>query len=122
MNDYLTREQVHVELLRLGLNVSERTLRNWATRKRIPHPVRRLPPGATDGLARALFRREDMHAIIAVAESRPTRPQYLCLAAWGHARRRSHTDVVDVVDVSLVYTTSDGMKHTVPLDSMDDDD
>jgi hypothetical protein len=50
-----TREELINILKTAGYELSERQLRSWATAGLIPHPERRLPPGATDGIARALY-------------------------------------------------------------------
>ena len=50
-----TREELIDILKTAGYELSERQLRSWATYGLIPRPERRLPPGATDGIARAVY-------------------------------------------------------------------
>ena len=51
----LTRDELLSELHKLGYQMSDRQIRDWVTDKIIPRPTHRLPPGATDGIARALY-------------------------------------------------------------------
>jgi hypothetical protein len=51
----MTREAVLAELHERGYQISERQLRSWVTYGILPRPIRRVPKGATDGVARALY-------------------------------------------------------------------
>ncbi len=51
----LTRDQILEELLGMGYQVTEWQLRSWAAYGLLPRPLRRVPEGATDGVARALY-------------------------------------------------------------------
>jgi hypothetical protein len=53
----LTRDEFFEELQnqRMNINISERQLRSWVSYGLLPRPVRRAPPGANDGVARALY-------------------------------------------------------------------
>ncbi len=51
----LTRAELLTELRRLGYGMTDRQLRDWVTDGILPRPERRLPPGATDGIARAVY-------------------------------------------------------------------
>ena len=51
----LTQGELIQELQARGLDMSERRLRDWSAGKIIPRPPRRLPPGATDSIARVSY-------------------------------------------------------------------
>lgn len=52
----LTQDELLSELAAAGADVTPRQLRDWAHEARVlPHPVKRKPPGATTGGARALY-------------------------------------------------------------------
>ncbi len=59
-----TREELIDVLKSVGYEMSERQLRSWATAGLIPHPERRLPPGATDGVARAIYPKEVFNRLL----------------------------------------------------------
>lgn len=52
----LTQDELLSELAAAGADVTPRQLRDWTYEARVlPHPVKRKPPGATTGGARALY-------------------------------------------------------------------
>lgn len=51
----LTRDELVEELEKRQINISARQLRSWASYGLLPKTTRRIPPGATDGVARALY-------------------------------------------------------------------
>jgi hypothetical protein len=51
----LTRDELLDELHKRGLYISERQIRSWVSYGLLPKPIRRVPSGATDGVARALY-------------------------------------------------------------------
>ncbi len=51
----LTRGELLRELRGKGYEITERQLRRWGELGMLPPPVRRVPPGATDGIVRALY-------------------------------------------------------------------
>lgn len=52
---HLTRAELLDELRRRGYTITAQTLQKWARAGLIPRPARRRPPGATDGVARAMY-------------------------------------------------------------------
>ena len=59
----LTREQLVEAARAMGCAITARQLREWASQKIIPLPIRRMPPGNQDRRARALYPAWMVHAI-----------------------------------------------------------
>jgi len=59
----LTREEVVKALRDQGVEISTTKLRFWEQQRILPRPNHHLPPGATDGKARALYPEWSMQAI-----------------------------------------------------------
>jgi len=58
-----TQDELLEALRAEGSAISESTLRSWAQKGIIPKPIRRLPPGSTDGKSRALYPLASYHVI-----------------------------------------------------------
>jgi hypothetical protein len=52
----MTRAELIEELATWQYRVTDRQLKSWATYGLLPPPIRQVPPGATDGKPRALYR------------------------------------------------------------------
>ncbi len=63
-----TREELLDILKTAGYELSDRQLRSWAAQGLIPRPERRLPPGATDGVARAIYPKYTLAVLLSLLQ------------------------------------------------------
>jgi len=59
-----TRDELLAIVRSAGFDISEHQLRSWVSYGVLPRPDRRLPAGATDGVARALYPRHVSHLLL----------------------------------------------------------